>query len=167
MKWTYFPQNQKISDDFLNIVSVFNKNQSKIASDSHKLKSDEVLEAVSKDLENIGYIVEKSKRNKDKIQMPVLYGECGVAALNFEVDAYNKDTRIVIEVEAGRAVTNYQFLKDFFEACCMADAEYLCIAVRLLYRNRDDYQKVCDFFKAMYVSDRFTIPLKGILMIGY
>lgn len=167
MKWSYFPQNQKISDDFMKIVSVFENNKNKISSDSHKLKSDEVLKVVSKELQNIGYVVEKSKRNADVIKMPVLYGECGIATLNFEVDAYNKDTKIVIEVEAGRAVTNYQFLKDFFEACCMADAEYLCIAVRMLYENRFDYQKVCDFFKAMYASDRFTVPLKGILIIGY
>ena len=85
----------------------------------------------------------KNNPDADVIKMPVLYGECGIATLNFEVDAYNKDTKIVIEVEAGRAVTNYQFLKDFFEACCMADAEYLCIAVRMLYGNRFDYQKVC------------------------
>ena len=167
MKWSFFPQNQKITEDFLKIVSVFEENQSKISSDTHKLPSNKVLSVISDDLKKIGYTVEKSKRHNDKIQMPVLYGECGVSTLNFEVDAYNADTKIVIEVEAGRAVTNYQFLKDFFEACCMADAEYLCIAVRILYANRYDYQKVCDFFKAMYASDRFTIPLKGILIIGY
>ena len=167
MKWSYFPQNQKISEDLLNIVSVFDKNNDKISSDIHKLSSNNVLEVISADLNNIGYIVETGKRNEDKIQMPVLYGECGVTALNFEVDAYNKDSKIVIEVEAGRAVTNYQFLKDFFEACCMADAEYLCIAVRIIYAKRYDYQKVCDFFKAMYASNRFTVPLKGILIVGY
>lgn len=167
MKWSYFPQNQKVSNELLKIVSVFENNKHSISSNSHQLKSDEVLDAISKDLQNIGYIVEKSKRDADKIKMPVLYGECGVATLNFEVDAYNRDTKIVIEVEAGRAVTNYQFLKDFFEACCMADAEYLCIAVRIIYGNRYDYQKVCDFFKAMYASDRFAVPLKGILIIGY
>lgn len=49
----------------------------------------------------------------------------------------------------------------------MAEAEYLCIAVRIIYRKQCDYQKVCDFFKAMCASDRFTFPLKGILIIGY
>ena len=167
MKWSYFPQNKKISDDFLKIVSVFENNKNKISSDLHTLKSDEVLDTVSKDLEEIGYIVEKSKRDKDKIKMPVLYGECGVSTLNFEVDAFNENTKIVIEVEAGRAVTNYQFLKDFFEACCMVEVEYLCIAVRNIYRTQCDYQKVCDFFKAMCASDRFAFSLKGILIIGY
>ena len=167
MKWSYFPQNKKISNELLKIISVFNDNENNVSSNSYQLKSDEVLKALSNDLQRIGYIVEKSKKDADKIKMPVLYGESGIATLNFEVDAYNKNTKIVIEIEAGRAVTNYQFLKDFFEACCMADAEYLCIAVRIIYGNRYDYQKVCDFFKAMYASDRFAIPLKGILIIGY
>ena len=167
MKWSYFPQNKKISNELLKIISVFNDNENNVSSNSYQLKSDEVLKALSNDLQRIGYIVEKSKTDADKIKMPVLYGESGIATLNFEVDAYNKNTKIVIEIEAGRAVTNYQFLKDFFEACCMADAEYLCIAVRIIYGNRYDYQKVCDFFKAMYASDRFAIPLKGILIIGY
>ena len=167
MKWSYFPQNKKISNELLKIISVFNDNENNVSSNSYQLKSDEVLKALSNDLQRIGYIVEKSKKDADKIKMSVLYGESGIATLNFEVDAYNKNTKIVIEIEAGRAVTNYQFLKDFFEACCMADAEYLCIAVRIIYGNRYDYQKVCDFFKAMYASDRFAIPLKGILIIGY
>jgi len=30
-----------------------------------------------------------------------------------------------LEVEAGRAYTNYQFLKDLFQACMMHDVQYL------------------------------------------
>lgn len=167
MKWSYYPQNKKIPNELLKIVLAFENNKNSISSELHTLKSDEVLSAVSTDLEKIGYVVEKSKRDEDKIKMPVLYGECGVHALNFEVDAFNTETKTVIEVEAGRAVTNYQFLKDFFEACCMVDADYLCIAVRAVYRSSNDYQKVCDFFKALCASDRFAFSLKGILIIGY
>ena len=87
--------------------------------------------------------------------------------MNFEADAYNEVYKIVVEIEAGRAVTNYQFLKDFYESCCMVDADYLCIAVRESYRKSQDYQKVCQFFDSMYISNRFIIPLKGILIVGY
>lgn len=167
MKWTYFPRNRKITDDLLQIVSVFDAQKNNIDSLSKNLVSDQVLSQVASGLEAIGYKVEHSKRDIDKIKMPVLYGECGKVDLNFEVDAFNENTGIVIEVEAGRAVTNYQFLKDFFEACCMYDAQYLCIAVRQIYGARADYEKVCDFFNAVYASDRFLIPLKGILIIGY
>ena len=170
MKWTYFPRNKKITNELLQVVSVFQKHKIDIDSHTHKkLESNDVLKILAEDFEAIGYKVERSKKDKDKIKMPVLYGECGAASLNFEADAFNEDTGIVIEVEAGRAVTNYQFLKDFFEACCMYEAQYLCIAVRQIYGTpvREDYKKVCDFFDAMYASDRFSIPLKGILIVGY
>ena len=167
MKWTYFPRNKKISGELLKVVDAFAENNQIIKSDTNTLVSDEVLRAISESLESIGYTVEKSKKDKDKIKIPVLYGECGKPFLNFEADAFNPECHIVIEVEAGRAVTNYQFLKDFFEACCMDSAEYLCIAVRLQYKASADYKKICDFFDAMYASNRFAIPLKGILIIGY
>ena len=167
MKWTYFPNSQRITDDLLQVVSIFNKKKDEIDSCSQNLQSNEVLALLADDLEKIGYMVERSKRENDLIKMPVLYGECGAIELHFEADAFNKSTGIVIEVEAGRAVTNYQFLKDFFEACCMHDAQYLCIAVKLTYSNKNDYKKVCSFFHAMYASDRFSIPLKGILIVGY
>ena len=167
MKWTYFPRNRKITNDLLQIVSVFDAQESNINSFTNTMASDQVLDKVASGLEAIGYKVEQSKKDIDKIKMPVLYGECGKVDLNFEVDAFNQNTSVVVEVEAGRAVTNYQFLKDFFEACCMPDVEYLCIAVRQIYRNHPDYEKVCAFFDAMYASDRFSIPLKGVLIIGY
>lgn len=167
MKWSYFPRNNSIGDELLKVVNAFVVNESKITSESNSLHSNEVLHIVADELEKIGYIVEKSKRDKDKIKMPVLYGECGVPTVNFETDAYNKELKAVIEVEAGRGVTNYQFLKDFFESCCMDNTDYLCIAVRQKYRISNDYEKVCSFFDALYASNRFTVPLKGILIIGY
>lgn len=167
MKWSYFPRNQRINSALLNVISIFEDKADVICSNSNHLRSDDVLASIADLLVQNGYLVERSKADSDKIKMPVLYGENGCVDLNFEVDAFNKEKGIVIEVEAGRAVTNYQFLKDFFEACCMYDAQYLCIAVREVYRNSFDYKKVCNFFDAMYASDRFEIPLMGILIIGY
>ena len=112
MKWSYFPRNQRITDDLLKVIDVFNRNNNHINSSEHKLKSDEVLHSIANGLEEIGYSVEKSKRDEDKIKMPVLYGECGKPSLNFEADAFNPSNNIVIEVEAGRAVTNYQLQKE-------------------------------------------------------
>jgi hypothetical protein len=70
-------------------------------------------------------------------------------------------------VEAGRGVTNYQFLKDLFQACMMHEVSYLAIAVRNKYRNSHDYEKVQTFFETLYASQRLTLPLKGRLIIGY
>jgi hypothetical protein len=99
--------------------------------------------------------------------MPVLFGLDGQPEKSFEVDAYHEDDLIVLEIEAGRAVTNYQFLKDFFEACIMYNVDYLVLAIRKIYRKSRDFKKVITFFDTFYTSGRMSTPLKGILVIGY
>ncbi|MDO4702097.1 MAG: hypothetical protein Q4A47_05740 [Erysipelotrichaceae bacterium] len=165
--WTYFPKNREIPNNLNNMIEIFCENISRIDSNNNTLSSDEVLGVIAGALERKGYKVEKSKKREDKIRVPALYGECGKIELAFEVDAYHQNEKIVLEVEAGRAVTNYQFLKDLFEACMMQNVEYLCIAVRIIYGRNKDYSKVCDFMNTMFLSNRFNIPLKGILIIGY
>lgn len=150
-----------------NIKSVFKSVEADISSDSHTLNSNTVLKFVESGLRVLSFNVEHSKQSIDKIKVPVLYGNNGKVQLAFEADAYNKDLGYVIEVEAGRAVTNYQFLKDFFEACMMSNVNYLCIAVRNIYKNSKDFDRVCKFFDALFASRRLEIPLNGVLVIGY
>ncbi len=126
-----------------------------------------MLTAVRPGLESLGFAVEKSKKNEDLVAVPVLYGVNGRIEKSFEADGYLADTGYVIKVEAGRAVVNYQFLKDFFEACTMVGVDKLCIAVRNQYRTFNDFDRVCKFFEAMYASNRLGIPLSGLLIIGY
>ncbi|CAN5348715.1 hypothetical protein BH10ACI3_BH10ACI3_14580 [soil metagenome] len=85
----------------------------------------------------------------------------------FNADAVSADGKIVIEVEAGRAVDNDQFLKDIFQACMMFEVEYLVIAVRNVYRHNDDFTKIYTFLETLYISNWLHLPLKGILLIGY
>jgi hypothetical protein len=99
--------------------------------------------------------------------VPVLFGLNGKVSKSFDADAYHPDEGFVIEIEAGRAVSNYQFLKDLFQACMMHDVSYLAIAVRNSYRTSNDFEKVQSFFDTLYASNRLTLPLKGILIIGY
>ncbi len=157
--------------NFLEIVDVFEKSSDAIDSDNHNLTSNQVLAQVSSGLEKIGYFVEKGKKGSEKIHIPVLFGQNGVEEKSFEADAYNYITHTIIEVEAGRAVLNYQFLKDFYEACMMHDVEYLCIAVRNTYTSggalSKDYEKVKTYMDTMYLCHRVQIPLKDILIIGY
>jgi hypothetical protein len=130
-----------------------------------ELSSNEVLSVVSKDLLDKGYKVELSK--KEKINVPVLYGVSNSVEKSFDVDAYNQEKRFVIEVEAGRALLNNQFLKDLFQACVMVDVDYLAIAVRKVYKEQKDFETITKFFETLYASDKLTLPLKGILLIGY
>ena len=171
VNWMYFPQNCKIESHLAQIIDAFNKVHDDIDSETHSgtsnLESDKVLACVAPGLESIGYSVERSKKKEDKIRVPVLFGVNGKTNLAFEVDGYSSEVKTVIEVEAGRAVVNYQFLKDFYEACMMQEVEYFCIAVRNTYRGSKDFEKVCNFFQTLYISNRIQVPLKGILVIGY
>jgi len=167
INWKCYPVNIKIPDFLLELVVIFEKHEAEISSDNHSLVSNTVLEKITDSLMDINYQVELSKKKEDKIKVPVTYKERGEIDLSFEADAYNYENRTVLEVEAGRAVSNYQFLKDLFQSCMMENVEYLCIAVRKTYRNNEDYKKVVSFFDALHTSNRIKLPLKGILIIGY
>ena len=167
IQFQYFPKNTKISKDLYDIVEVFRKKYNIICSPQNELDSNAVLDVISEELTKLGFVIEKSRKREDKIQVPVLFGRNGLIEKYFDADGYNEEKKIVIEVEAGWAVTNYQFLKDLFQACVMSDVEYLVIAVRNFYRNNQDFEKVITFFDTLYLSSRLILPLKGILIIGY
>ena len=171
INWMYFPQNRKIEPHLLKVIDVFEEKKKEIDSDIHQgddnLVSDVVLSFVADGLEQIGYDVERSKKKEEKIRVPVLFGQNGQVNLAFEVFGYSEANQTVIEVEAGRAVVNYQFLKDFYEACMMQGVKYFCVAVKNQYKKSKDFEKVCSFFQALFVSNRMQIPLEGVLVIGY
>ena len=167
INWKCYPLNFKIPESLRDVVEVFKKHEFQISSDKYALESNAVLAKITMSLQTLNYQVELGKKKADKIKVPVTYKEQGEIDLSFDADAYHVDNKIVLEVEAGRAVANYQFLKDLFQACMMTDVEYFCVAVRKLYRKNEDYKKVINFFDALYISDRIKLPLKGILVIGY
>ena len=72
-----------------------------------------------------------------------------------------------MEVEAGRAVSNYQFLKDLFQACAMQEARHLVIAVRNLYLGKKDFDAVINFMETLYASSRLQLPLQSVTIVGY
>lgn len=168
INWMYFPKNKRPDSVSELVVRAFQTVADDIDSATHdKQVSDEVLAKVRPELEKCCFTVEKSKKKEDKISVPVLFGVNGKIEKFFDADAYYDDAGYVIEVEAGRAVVNYQFLKDFFEACTMSDVDKLCIAVSNNYRGANDFEKVCTFFDSLYASGRLGIPLSGLLIIGY
>lgn len=167
INWQFFPKSRIIPEHLQNVLNVFELNEMLISSDFHNFGSNEVLENVRSKLENLDFQIEKSKKSNEKIKVPVLFGQNGKLEKYFDADGYNKVTKTVIEVEAGRAVTNYQFLKDLFQACMMFEVDYLVIALRKVYRGKPDFQNVITFFDTLYASGRIQLPLKGILIIGY
>ncbi len=167
INWQYYPKRKEIPTHLKDVVDIFGLNQRLISSDNYTLNSNEVLEKISLNLLELNYQVEVSKKAIDKIKVPVLFGMNGKLEKYFDADAYNEELKTVIEVEAGRAVTNYQFLKDLFQACMMHEVDFLVIAVRNTYRTNKDFQSVITFFDTLHASSRLNLPLKGILIIGY
>ncbi len=168
INWIYFPLGDRPPIMVVDIVKVFEDTSENINSETHvQQESNLVLSKIRDGLIGLGFQVESGKKADEKINVPVLFGKNGRLVRSFDVDAYCEQEGFVIEVEAGRGVTNYQFLKDLFQACMMNEVNYLAIAVRNKYRNSRDYEKVQTFFETLFASQRLILPLKGILIIGY
>lgn len=167
LKFQFFPRSVGISDEIKNIVLCFEVVYDEIKSPENNLDSDGVLKKLKPHLQKLNFRVEVSKKKDDKIPVPVLFGLNNKIDKYFSADAVSSDGKIVIEVEAGRAVVNFQFLKDIFQACMMHGVEYLVIGVRNNYQKKDDFHRVSVFLETLYISNRLILPLKGILIIGY
>ena len=167
MKYQLFPRSQGMTTELHDVVKCFESVEANICSANHNLKSNEVLAELAESLTALGYSVELSKKNNDKIRVPVLFGHNNNIDKEFNADALSTDGRIVIEVEAGRATENNQYLKDIFQACMMFEVEFLVLAVREIYRTHYDFDLVYTFLETLYISGRVKLPLKGILLIGY
>jgi len=167
INWQFFPKYRVLPEHLIDVLKAFETHERSVDSFHFSYKSNEVLNILSVELEKLNYRVEKSKKDSDKIQVPVLFGRNGKLEKYFEADAFNLSTKTVIEIEAGRAVANNQFLKDLFQASVMNDVDYLVISVRNIYKNNKDFEKVLSFLEALYSSERLKLPLKGVLLIGY
>jgi hypothetical protein len=112
-------------------------------------------------------MVESGKRRSQKVTVPVFYGMNGQVRKSYDADAHHVGSGLVVEVEAGRAVANNQYLKDLFQACLMDGVKELCIAVRLRYKKHNDFDEVVRFMETLFASTRVRLPLEGVLVIGY
>ena len=167
LRYQLFPRSVGITEQIQQVIECFELVYDEIKSPENELKSDEVLQILRPRLENIEFTIEKGKARGQKIHVPVLFGLNDSVDQSFEADGLSNDGRIVLEVEAGRAVANFAFLKDIFQACMMHGVEFLILAVRNNYKNTNDFQKVYTFLETLYISGRLALPLKGIILIGY
>jgi hypothetical protein len=167
LRYQLFPRSVGLTDELSRVITCFESVYDQIKSSEQTLNSDGVLRFLRTHLEQIGFRIETGKSKGEKIPVPVLFGLNNRVDRHFDADGVSGDGRIVLEVEAGRAVVNYQFLKDIFQASMMHGVEYLILAVRNNYRGNDDFQKVYSFLETLYISSRLTLPLKGIILIGY
>ena len=167
VRFQTFPKSFAPPRGVLAAVKAFKAVEDQIDSTNFQYPSNDVLAIVRPHLVISGFEVEAGKTKDAKIRIPVLFGEGGKVDKAFEADAFHAETGTVLEVEAGRAVTNYQFLKDLFQASVMQDALHLVIAVRKIYRESNDYEKVVTFMDTFYASGRLWLPLETVTIVGY
>lgn len=165
--WIFFPKCEEPPQLVRDVVRVFEEAAPELQRRFEDAVSDVVLEIVRPGLQAIGFEVETGKRASQKIRVPVLFGRNGQVEKSFEADAWHREEKMVVEVEAGRGYLNNQFLKDLFQACMMHEVDYCGIAVRNLYIKSHDFENVVSFFETLYASRRLQLPLKGLLLIGY
>ena len=155
INYQFFPRSHGVTQEIKAIIDCFKQIEPKLEEENAHRTSNEVLALVRPYLEAIGFAVETGKGKEEKIDVPVLFGENNEVDKSFFADALSSDGKIVIEVEAGRAVKNNQFLKDIFQACMMFEVEYLVIAVLNEYKYNSggkqvvghDYQEIKTFLK--------------------
>ena len=119
LRYQLFPRSVGITDELQAVIKCFEDVYDNIKSPENRLNSDGVLRYLRPHLERLGFRIETGKTKGEKIPVPVLFGLNNRIDKSFEADGISADGKIVIEVEAGRAVVNYQFLKDIFQASMM------------------------------------------------
>ena len=171
LDWSYYPKTDPLPDFLNDPIKIFENNFHLLDSSKDNEKkvrsSDDVLRVVTREFQNLDYEIEIGKKIDEKVRVPVLYSHRGLVSKAFEVDGWHKGKKIVLEVESGRAVRNYQFLKDIFEASVMVDVDFLIIAVRQFYKGTKDYKTITDWLDTLFITNRIKLSLKGILLIGY
>ena len=130
LQYQLFPRSFGITKEVKDVINCFALHYDEIKSPENNLNSDGVLKIICDDLKLLNFKVEESKARLDKIKVPVLFYKNNEIGKSFDADAVSADGKIVLEVEAGRAYANNQFLKDVFQACMMPSVDYLIIAVR-------------------------------------
>ncbi|MBC7818634.1 MAG: hypothetical protein IAG10_17230 [Planctomycetaceae bacterium] len=173
ISFSTFPRTEPPPHFVEEIVAVFREAEPGIATlvlDQHR-KSDDVLNAVSRGLQILGFDVETGKSANQKISRPVFFGENGQPTLRFEVDAYHKEWRCGLEVEGTRAIRGGALFRDLIQALVMVQVDHLCIAVPNIVEwgqsgRSKCYREATRTAEAIFGHTRFRFPY-GLTIIGY
>jgi hypothetical protein len=174
-RWKYYPPRCRPPSWARPLLSAFSEAKDRIDSGENQITSDGALAALRPALKELGFEVEAGKKRAQKIRRPVLFGELGHEDFAYEVDAFNADHGIALEVEAGRGARGNAVYRDLIQTSLLVDAEFLVLAVQVSYRHKSSgkdivvqsYRDTMALLDAIYASTRLTLPLQGILLVGY
>jgi hypothetical protein len=84
------------------IVAAFAASRADLDTASVRSTSDAALAVLRPALVALGFEVEAGKKKVEKIRRPVLFGEQGKESLAYEVDGFQPELGLALEIEAGR-----------------------------------------------------------------
>lgn len=174
--WSYYPTRDRPPDWVEEFVAAVNGVRADVDSTQVKgLNSDLVLSHLRPGLEAIGYRIEAGKKAVDKITLPVLYGDQGMARVRYDVDGVHEELGILLEVEAGRGARGNAVYRDLVRTSLIVDAKYLALGVMNEYHHKSggkpiivrSYHDAREQLDAIYASRRLKLPFEGVLLFGY
>lgn len=174
--WFYFPSRERPPAWARQFVDAVASRREEIDSATvDGLTSDTVLAALAPALVPLGYRVEAGKRVADRIRLPVLFGDGGRERVAYEVDAFQNELGVVVEIEAGRGARGNAVYRDLIRASLLLDARCLALGVMNTYRHNlrdrrvsvESFREAKDQLDAVYASDRLRLPFDGLLLFGY
>ena len=174
-QWKFYPLNTTPPEWVGEVVNVVNRSEMQISTfEAHTgLSSDQVLAALRAGLEALGFEVEKGKSAGDKVRRTVLYGENGVPAVTYDIDAFNDSLGVAVEVEAGRGAQSNADYRNIVRTSLILDAHHLILLQPFAYRSSPTAPVVPAYaatrakLDAIYQSQRLKLPFEGLLLIGY
>ena len=177
--WRFFPAFRAPPDWVPALTAIFDAHRAQIESlvvHAKRMESDDVLRVLADDLErDMGFAVERGKKRMGKLPRPVFFGDQGTFLRTYEIDAFQPDHGIALEVEAGRATMGNAIYRDIIQGSLIVDARVLALAVPVEYRYKSgarearepSYAKTYSVVEAIYGSQRLALPFEGLLLIGY
>jgi hypothetical protein len=177
-RWRYFPSYAVPPAWVEGVVAAFAANRGAIDSavvHEKRMESNDVLGVIEGDLRKLGFDVEQGKQKAGKLPRPVFFGDEGTYLRTYEIDAFEPENGVALEVEAGRATMGNAIYRDLIQGSLMVDARFLALAVPIEYRYKSgariakepSYAKTYSVVEAIYGSPRLQLPFEGLLLIGY
>jgi hypothetical protein len=173
--WKYYPPRSRPPAWVQPVIAAFAAAKDAIDSEAKSITSDKALAALRPGLEALEFEVETGKKKAEKIRRPVLFGELGREDMAYEVDAFHPENGIALEVEAGRGARGNAVYRDLIQTSLLVDAHFLVLAVQISYHHKSggksivvqSYRDTMNLLDAIYASNRLSLPLEGILLVGY
>ncbi|HQS44804.1 MAG: hypothetical protein B7Y12_00465 [Rhizobiales bacterium 24-66-13] len=176
IRFSTFPRTEPPPAFINEIVEVFRLHEPTICTitNAKGLTSDAVLTALGRDLQAIGFDVERSEGQVKPIRRPVFFGENGAPRLQYKIDSWHEEWKCGLEIEAGRAWLGNAVYRDLIQALVMVDLQYLVLAVPNGYRRKSlgrtvisgDYDYSCAVADALFGHSRVAMPYR-LVVIGY